>query len=87
MYHERSLSPIPRSQDWACGPSAFLYGYCILKDCLLGYFSRSFVVMWWIVFFKGNRKYFSKPMRLSSFLKDFYQIVLNMYFSKLLKLL
>ena len=22
-YHQRSLSPIPRSQDWACGPSAF----------------------------------------------------------------
>ena len=69
MHHEKSLSPIPRSQDWACGPSAFQCGYCILKDCLLGYFSRSFVVMWWIVFFKENRIYFSKPMRLSGFFK------------------
>ena len=39
MHHERSLSPIPRSQDWACGPSAFLY---IPKDYLLDYFSRKF---------------------------------------------
>ena len=67
----RACSPIPRSQDWACGPSAFLYGYCTLKDCLLGYFSRNFVVMWWIVFFKENRIYFSKPMRLSGFLNGF----------------
>ena len=37
--------PIPKSQDWACGPSAFLYNYCILKDYLLNYFSRSFMVM------------------------------------------
>ena len=21
MHHQRSLSPIPRSQDWTCGPS------------------------------------------------------------------
>ena len=33
------LSPIPRSQGWACGPSAFLY---ILKDYLLDYFSTKF---------------------------------------------
>ena len=25
MHHERSLSPIPRSQGWACGPSACIY--------------------------------------------------------------
>ena len=37
MHQQRSLSPIPRSQDWACGPSAFLY---ILKEYLLDYFSR-----------------------------------------------
>ena len=36
MHHKRSLSPIPRSQDLACGPSAFLY---IPKDYLLDYFS------------------------------------------------
>ena len=39
MHQQRSLSPIPRSQDWACGPSAFLY---IPKDYLLDYFSRKF---------------------------------------------
>ena len=35
VHHERSLSPIPRPQGWACGPSAFLY---IPKDYLLDYF-------------------------------------------------
>ena len=39
MHHERSLSSIPRSQDWACEPSAFLY---IPNDYLLDYFSRKF---------------------------------------------
>ena len=39
MHHERTLSSIPRSQDWACGPSALLY---IPKDYLLDNFSRKF---------------------------------------------
>ena len=25
MHQQRSLSPIPRSQGWACGPSACIY--------------------------------------------------------------
>ena len=43
MHHERSLSPIPRSQDWACGPSAFLYGYCMYTEGLfVGLFFEKF---------------------------------------------
>ena len=38
VHHKRSLSLIPRSQCWACGPSAFIYQRIILLD----YFSRKF---------------------------------------------
>ena len=36
MHHERSLSPIPRSQDWACGPSAYAcFSFSLLTIALL----------------------------------------------------
>ena len=52
MHHQRSSNPIPRSQDWACGPSAFLY---IPKDYLLDYFSRKF--------YDNVKLYFSKIIK------------------------
>ena len=64
MHHERSLSPIPRSQDWACGPSAFLY---IPKDYLLDYLLDYFSRKCYVSFFLENEIYFSKPMRLTIF--------------------
>ena len=49
------LSPSPRSQDWACGPSAFLYiPKDYLLDYLLDYFSRN--VMYFFIFFYFLRK-------------------------------
>ena len=38
QYIHVHVSPIPRSQGWACGPSAFIYQRIILLD----YFSRKF---------------------------------------------
>ena len=70
MHHERSLSPIPRSQDWACGPSAFLYiPKDYLLDYLLDYFSEECYVFLNFLFliFLENEIYFSKPMRLTIF--------------------
>ena len=37
MHHKRSSSPIPRSQDWTCGPSACIY-VCV-------YFSFALLVL------------------------------------------
>ena len=32
MHHQRSLSPIPDSQGWACGPSAFHSEFILIRE-------------------------------------------------------
>ena len=77
MHYQRSLSPIPRSQDWACGPSAFP-NFLFLFIYLFIYF----IFFYFFLFFLFNFLFIY--LFLSIFLKHF-MLIIKLYFYKIIK--
>ena len=74
MHHQRSLSPIPRSQGWACGPSArtyiimYLFFYDVIGVCLIFIFDELYLFIFFYI------------------VRSLTHYIMLTYFSKLLKL-